>query len=172
MKTIHIETGRLKLRPHMIDDFDAVRQLWGNPEVVRFITGKPSTPEESWARVLRYIGHWAAFEIGYFAIFDRASGLYLGECGLMEFQREITPSLAGSAEIGWVLTPNMWGKGLATEAMAAVLDWYRARPGARPLSCIIAPQNTASIRIATKLGFVLQVETLYRESPTLIYRRD
>ncbi|MGL5363334.1 MAG: GNAT family N-acetyltransferase [Bosea sp. (in: a-proteobacteria)] len=166
-----VETARLHLRPHTIDDFASVRQLWANPEVVSFISGTPSTPEESWARLLRYIGHWAAFGVGYFAIFYKADGRYLGECGFMEFQREITPSLAGSAEVGWVLSPDAWGRGVATEAMTAVLGWHSARPGALPLSCIIAPGNAASIKVATKLGFTLETETLYRERPTLVFQR-
>ncbi|MGL4637691.1 MAG: GNAT family N-acetyltransferase [Beijerinckiaceae bacterium] len=171
MKNIHIETGRLKLRPHTINDFEHVRKLWGNPEVVRFISGTPSTPEESWARLLRYIGHWTIFDFGFFAMIDKANGQYLGECGLMDFQREITPSLAGSAEMGWVLSPEASGKGFATEAMTAVIEWYRARPDARSLTCIIATGNTASINVATKLGLTREVETLYRGNPTSIYRR-
>lgn len=167
-----IETERLILRPHGIADFEPVRQLWSDPQVVRFISGTPSTTEESWARLLRYIGHWTAFDVGYFVILDKADGRYLGECGFMEFQREITPSLAGSAEVGWVLNPAVWGKGVATEAMAAVIDWYRGRPDAQPLSCIIAPDNAASIKVAERLGFALEAETLYRERPTLIYRRS
>jgi RimJ/RimL family protein N-acetyltransferase len=167
-----IETARLNLRPHVSDDFAALRQLWADPEVARFISGTPSTPEESWARLLRYIGHWTAFGFGYFAILDKADGRYLGECGLMEFQREMTPTLAGSAEVGWVLKPDAWGRGLATEAVSTVVEWYGARPDAQPLSCIIAPGNAASIKIATRLGFVLETETRYRERPTLVFRRD
>ncbi|MGL4974592.1 MAG: GNAT family N-acetyltransferase, partial [Bosea sp. (in: a-proteobacteria)] len=162
---------RFRLRPHTIDDVASVRQLWANPDVVSFISGTPSTPEESWARLLRYIGHWAAFGTGYFAILDKPDGRYLGECGFMEFQREITPSLAGSAEVGWVLMPDAWGRGVAFEAMTAILGWYGDRPDALPLSCIIAPGNAASIKVASKLGFALETETLYRERPTLVFRR-
>lgn len=55
-----LETERLILRPHRVQDFEAVAALWAEPEVVRFISGTPSAPEESWARLLRYIGHWQA----------------------------------------------------------------------------------------------------------------
>jgi RimJ/RimL family protein N-acetyltransferase len=167
-----IETERLILRPHAIADFDAVRRLWADQKVVRFISGTPSTTEDSWARLLRYIGHWTAFDVGYFVIADRNDGRYLGECGFTEFRREITPSLGGAAEVGWVLDPAAWGKGVATEAMTAVIDWYRRKPDAKPLACIIAPDNAASIKVAERLGFQLEAETLYRELPTLIYRRS
>jgi RimJ/RimL family protein N-acetyltransferase len=167
-----IETERLILRPHAIADFEAVRRLWADPKVVRFISGAPSTTEESWARLLRYIGHWTVFDVGYFVITCKVDGRYLGECGFMEFRREMTPSLEGSAEVGWVLDPEAWGKGVATEAMTAVIDWYRKKPDAQPLACIIAPDNAASIKVAEKLGFTLDAETLCRERPTLIYRRS
>lgn len=167
-----IETARLLLRPPLIDDFDDLCRLWTTPEVFRFISGKPSTREESWARLLRYIGHWTAFGYGFFGAVEKASGRYVGECGLMDFQREISPLLDGSAEAGWVFSPEASGKGIATEAMAAIVDWYCEKPDAKPLACIIAPENTASIGVAKKLGFVLESETRYRGEATNLFRRE
>ncbi len=48
-----LETARLTLRPHRLDDFDAHAALWADEDVVRFITGVPSTREQSWSRMLR-----------------------------------------------------------------------------------------------------------------------
>lgn len=166
-----IETARLLLRPPLVGDFDDLFRLWTAPEVFRFISGKPSTREESWARLLRYIGHWTAFGFGFFGVVEKASGRYVGECGLMDFQREISPLLDASAEAGWVFSPQASGRGFATEAMSAIVDWYCKRPNAKPLACIIAPENTASIGVAKKLGFVLESETLYRGETTILFRR-
>ncbi len=166
-----IETARLLLRPPVIGDFDDLFRLWTTPEVFRFISGKPSTREESWGRLLRYIGHWTAFGFGFFGAVEKASGRYVGECGLMDFQREISPLLDDSAEAGWVFSPQASGRGLATEAMSAIVNWYGERPDAKPLACIIAPENTASIGVAKKLGFVLESEARYRGETTLLFRR-
>ena len=53
-----IETARLILRAHGAADLDAVAAMWSDAALVRHITGKPSTREESWARILRYAGLW------------------------------------------------------------------------------------------------------------------
>jgi RimJ/RimL family protein N-acetyltransferase len=133
---------------------------------------RPSTVEASWTRLLRYLGHWSAFNFGFFAVIDKADGCYCGECGLMDFRREVTPPLDGAVEAGWTLDPAVWGKGIATEAMTAAIDWYGARPDAKSLVCIIAPANTPSIRLAAKLGFVLDGEARYRDQTLGLYRRS
>ena len=59
-----LETPRLLLRPHTLDDFPATFAMWSDPEVVRFIGGRPFTREEAWARLLRYVGHWTMLGYG------------------------------------------------------------------------------------------------------------
>ena len=66
-----IETERLILRPHRLEDEENVARLWADPQVVRFIC-QPSTRQESWSRLLRYAGHWGFFGYGYFAVEERA----------------------------------------------------------------------------------------------------
>lgn len=166
-----IETARLVLRPHVPGDFADIARLWGDPAVTRFIGGRPSTAEESWARLLRYLGLWPALGFGYFAVTDRATGAFLGDVGLADFHRDIAPSLVGMAEAGWVLAPEAWGRGIATEALMAVLDWYRATPAARPVACIVAPDNAGSLRVARRCGFVEWLETIYRGQATVVMRR-
>jgi RimJ/RimL family protein N-acetyltransferase len=165
-------TTRLRMRPHVAADSPHVAALWGNPEVTRWIGGAPSTAQESWFRLLRYLGHWQALGFGYFAVLDRADGAFLGEVGLADFRRDITPSLDGMAEAGWVLAPAAWGRGIATEALSALLDWYAATPSPRPVACIIAPENQPSLRLAHRLGFRVAAETTYRDAPTLVLRRS
>lgn len=60
-----LETERLILRGHGVDDFGDSAAMWAEPEVVRHIGGRPFTREESWSRLLRYIGHWSALGFGY-----------------------------------------------------------------------------------------------------------
>ena len=95
-----IETQRLRLRGHRLDDFEACAVLWGDPIVTRFIGGKPSTREESWARLLRNVGHWSLLGFGYWVVEDRATGQFAGEIGFSDFRRDITPSLEGIPESG------------------------------------------------------------------------
>ena len=112
-----LETPRLRLRPHRVEDFEALANLWADPAVTRFI-GKPSTREESWARLLRYGGLWPLLGFGYWAVEDRETGAYLGDVGFADFHRALDPAPPALPEIGWVLAPAAHGRGLATEAAA------------------------------------------------------
>lgn len=167
-----LETERLLLRPHTLDDFASVARLWSDMEVTRFTSGnQPSTAEESWQRLLRYHGLWPALGFGFFAITDKQTGQFLGEAGLADFHRDITPSLDGLAEAGWVLSPDAWGQGYAHEALTAILGWYATVPNPRPVASIINPDNVASIHLAERLGFGMKAETQYKGSACLMFER-
>jgi RimJ/RimL family protein N-acetyltransferase len=164
-----LETPRLRLRPPRLDDFEAMAALWADARVAQFIGGKPSTPEESWSRLIRYIGFWPALGFGYFAITDRQTGAFLGEAGLADFHRDIAPSLDDFAEAGWALMPDAWGKGFAHEALTAILYWYSKTLDPRLVACIINPDNAASIRLAGKTGFRLKAVAEYKGAACLMY---
>ena len=98
-----LETPRLVLRGHALADFADSARMWADPQVTRFIGGRPSTEEEAWARFLRYPGHWALLGYGYWVVVEKATGGFVGEVGLADFRREMTPSFAGEPEAGWAL---------------------------------------------------------------------
>lgn len=166
-----LETPRIVMRPHRVDDFDDVAAMWAEPEVVRHITGKPSTRQDSWSRLLRYIGHWHVLLFGYWVVEDRQDGLFLGEVGFADFKRDITPSLDGLPEIGWVLRSSAHGRGIATEAVAAARRWGDANLESRRTVCIVDPAHVASIRVAQKNGFQEFERTIYAGQPTLLLDR-
>lgn len=168
-----ILTERTRMRRHTTADLDASAALWGDPDIVRHISGNPSTRSESWARLLRYIGHWEALGFGYWVVEDRATGRFLGEVGLADHKRDITPSLGPWPEIGWVIATHAHGRGLATETVAAALGWSDRWLGAERTVCIIAPDHQASIRVAQKNGFVEGGSGLFgsEKSPVLIMER-
>ena len=173
MQAPDIETARLVLRPHRLDDFHALAAMWRAPDVVRYISGKPSTNEQSFSRLLRYAGHWALLSFGYWAIEDRESGEFAGEAGFAESHREIEPSLDGMPELGWIVAPRWQNKGYATEAVRACLTWGAQHfPASSKFSCIITPDNIASIRVAEKCGFALLQCTTYQGDPVGMYTRD
>ncbi len=84
----------------------------------------------------------------------------------------MTPSLEGMPEMGWVLSPRMQGKGYASEAVHAAVQWGDEHFGKTRMCCIIAPENLASIRVAEKAGFHAWRHTTYKDSPTVIFVRD
>ena len=166
-----LESARTIMRPHRADDFDEVANLWADPEVVRHISGKPSTRQESWARLLRYIGHWSALQFGYWVLEDKQSGQFLGEIGFADFKREITPSLSGLPEMGWVLRSSAHGRGLATEVVTAALAWGDENLASDRTVCIVSPENSASIRVARKCGFREWEQVTYMEETVILWER-
>ncbi|WP_413530512.1 GNAT family N-acetyltransferase [Rahnella inusitata] len=168
-----IETERLILRGHRVEDFEVIAAQWADPAVVKFIGGTPSSREASWSRLLRYPGHWQMLGFGYWIVYEKhngAEGAFAGEIGLADYQREITPSLDGMAEMGWVIAPAFHGKGYAFEAAQAVLKWADINLDRR-LCCIIDPEHHASIRLAEKCGFSAETDTTYHGSATRIFLR-
>ena len=166
--TLH--TNRLILRPHGIADYAACRALWADAQVVRYVGGVPLDAQAVWFRLLRYAGMWSLLGYGMWVIEDRTTGAFLGEGGLLSAARGL-PELEGVPEAGWVLGPQAWGRGVASEAMDAVVRWADAHLDTPSLRCIIAPDHGASIRVAEKLGFVALADRMLGDTPTRVFDR-
>ena len=147
-----IVTKRLVLRPPTVGDFDDLAALWTDPSLLRYI-GRASTQEEVWVRLLKYSGHWALFGFGYWMLREADSGRFIGEAGVAWQRRTGMTAHGGLPEAGWMLTSPAQGKGLAREALAAILDWTEDRLGQRGVTCLIDPMNEASVRLAESQGF-------------------
>jgi RimJ/RimL family protein N-acetyltransferase len=166
-----LDTERLTLRAPRIADFADSAAMWGNPEVTRFIGGKPFTESECWARILRHVGHWSLLGFGCWVVRDKASGRFVGEIGFMDLRREIEPSLHGTPEIGWALDPWAHGRGLATEAVRAAIAWGDAHFGKVRTVCLVDPRNEPSLRVAAKLGYSEVLRTTYKGDPVILFER-
>ncbi len=166
-----LQTPRLILRAHRLDDFDDLAAMWADPDVTRHIGGKPSAPAESWSRLHRYRGHWALLGYGFWAIEARESGRFVGDIGLADFHRGLEHPFTGAPEAGWALASWAHGRGYASEALGAVLAWGDAHFGSPRVWCIIAPDNAASIRVAEKAGFARHSQIEFHGDPTLVFAR-
>jgi RimJ/RimL family protein N-acetyltransferase len=166
-----LETARLRLRAHRSEDLPQCAAMWADPEVTRFITGRASTAQQTWMRVLAYAGHWELMGFGYWAIEEKASGDFVGEGGLADFKRDGVPALQGKPELGFALASPFHGKGYATEAMRAALAWADARLPYPGTVCMINPANAASLRVVEKCGYAVFEEGTYNDQPTLYLER-
>lgn len=165
-----LETDRLLLRGQQVGDLDAFAALWGDPEVTRYIGGKPASREEAWSRLLRNIGHWEEIGFGPWMVCDKRTGQLVGDIGFGNFQRAIDPPFGDTPEIGWVMSPAAHGKGYASEAVAAALAWGDANFENRRTVCIIDPANAPSLRLAERMGFKEFARTEYRSEIVLLER--
>ncbi len=166
-----ILTERTRMRPHRLEDFEAMLAMWQDDAIVRHITGRPSTSNETWSRLLRYIGHWHALGFGYWVIEDRETGLYLGEAGFADFHRDMDPPLGSAPEAGWAIVSASHGRGLATEAMQAAHTWIDAHNPHDHTLCILAPEHAASIRVAEKCGYSHTYDTTFAGGLTSVMKR-
>jgi len=167
-----LETERLRLRAYRREDFPALVATWADPLVMRHVLGRSSTEEETWARLLRYAGLWPLLGYGYWAVEERSTGRFVGDVGLADFRRDMTPSFGEVPEAGWVLAAWAHGKGFATEAVRAALEWSDAHlERAAHTVCMIAPGNTVSIRVASKCGYVEYGRGTYKGHEDVLFRR-
>ena len=165
-----LETPRLKLRAHNVDDFPALLAMWSEEAVIHYIGGKRKPPDECWTRLLRYRGLWPLLGFGYWAVEEKASGRFAGDIGFGDFHRAIEPSIHGVAEMGWVLGPGFHGLGYASEAVAAALQWFD-REGKGRSVCIIDPANAPSLRLANKNGFREYCRTRFMGDEVILLER-
>ncbi|MCB0403771.1 MAG: GNAT family N-acetyltransferase [Bdellovibrionales bacterium] len=148
-----IETERLLLRPHRLEDFSDCVEMWSEPAVSRYTIGEPSSAQRTWVRMLAYAGHWVLLGFGYWAVEEKSSGKFIGELGFADFKRDLHTSLEGVPELGWALATRAHNKGYATEALRAVVTWGDAHLEADRTVCLIRPENVASLRVAAKIDF-------------------
>ena len=166
-----LETPRLLLRALRESDLERWSAVTADAQVLRFIGGVALSREETWRRILATAGAWTLLGFGYWAVERRGDGLMIGHVGFADFKREITPSLDGLPEMGWVLAPEAHGQGIASEAVAAGLAWADEALKAPEIVAIIDPDNGASIRVAEKAGFRRAESATYKGDDIFIFRR-
>jgi RimJ/RimL family protein N-acetyltransferase len=167
-----LETGRLLLRGLGREDFSSIAAMWTDSEIVRHMgDGTTRSEETAWSGFLRGAGQWALCGFGPWGIEEKASGALIGNIGFIDRKRDRGPEYKDVLEIGWMLTSASWGKGYATEALQAALDWGRTHFGARRIIALTAPENIASMRVAKKCGFLEHARILSLGRPRVVLDR-
>jgi RimJ/RimL family protein N-acetyltransferase len=161
-----ILTERLALRRFVDADRDVVAGWNADPELTRHLAG-PQTREQSDAAFERWQRHWAEHDFGLLAIEWRASGELIGRAG-PQYHR-MWPA---DPEIGWALDPGWWGRGLATEAGAASVEWAFGPLGFERVVSITTAANTASLGVMAKLGFRLHERVPSEWGELLVHALD
>lgn len=168
MSRIEIVTPRLVIGDHHPEDLPAMHRLLSDPQTMRFLPDiHTRTLEDSRANLEEALRQ--ATEPGrikwFFKVVVRESGTYAGEIGYT-----VTGPFSGglSAHFGYFLLPEHHGRGYATEASRAVLDYAFKTGGITRITTGCDIRNRASERIMIKLGMTKTEETETR----LEYRID
>ncbi|ESQ90357.1 hypothetical protein ABAC460_09385 [Asticcacaulis sp. AC460] len=152
-----LTTARLSLTPMTVADFDDLCRLWRNEDFTRQIGLPAMTSETVWLRLLRDIGHWQVMGVGNWAVRRLEDGVWLGTVGIFDYRRDLVPAF-GDLELGWGLDPAFQGQGYAFEAVTEALRHADEDLRLARTTCMIAPDNAASFRLAAKVGFTPWVE--------------
>ena len=154
----NIETERLLLVTLLPEEIEFL--IAGDTERVALLTGFTFPPDDpnrgvdlSWhLRALEADRNQLSWRIR--VIVERSSNTVVGSINLKG-----PPNAAGDVEIGWGLNEDARGKGYATEASAAVINWVGKQPGVATVSATIPDHNYASQRLAARLGLRRANET-------------
>lgn len=163
MTEIFLETGRLVLRRITEADAEALYELDGDPEVMRFLTGGKPTPldaiiNDTLPRMLRSYDLLEGF--GYWAAVEKSTGGFLGWFTL----RPKDGGETGEVELGYRLRRSAWGKGYATEGSRALIRKGFTALGVRRVVAETMAVNKASRRVMEKAGLT-HVRTFHEDWP-------
>lgn len=156
-----LETERLLLRPFVDDDFEAMHAMRSSPGVVVYLYEEPFSPEQTRRLLTRKMAAttWNHEGGGFTcAVVERASGLTVGDANL-----EWVSERDRTAEVGFVFDPCHQGKGFATEAARALVDWAFGTAGMHRVVGRTEARNVASSRVLEKLGMRLEAHFVENE---------
>ena len=166
-----LETERLILRDFTRDDLDAHAATLGDIEVMRHIGGEALTREDTMRRIFMAVGQWPVAGMGSWAVERKSDGKLVGQCGFLDFARDMQPNIEGQPEMGWIFDPSVHGQGIAREACEAALKWLDENLGPVEVPAIINIGNEPSMKLAERLGFVRGPDGTYKDEPIAIFRR-
>lgn len=154
------------------NDIDRAVELWGDPEVTRYITATGRMERsEIVDRLGREVDAQERYGVQYWPLFLREGGRFIGCCGLRPYDMSKRIN-----ELGVHLLPQFWGMGLAREACARVIRYAFTDLGCPAVFAGHNPNNHTSARLLLDLGFVHTHDELYPptglQHPSYLLNRD
>ncbi len=148
-----LETERLILRRFLPGDLDELFALYCDPETRRFFPEGTLTREQTREELEWFLdGHPERPELGLWATIHKASGAFVGRCGLLPWTIEGRKEV----EVAYMIARPWWRQGLGGEAARALVRHGFERLGLTRLISLIDPANEASIRTAESAGLVFE----------------
>lgn len=153
MNEIIFETNRLFARSWNLDkDIQAAFEIYGDPEVVRFLGMEPDEGVETTRQQIQEHLESADDDDLWYAVVEKASGQVVGAALLARLYDKKEEQLIDDCEIGWHFRKVSWGNGYATEIGQALINYGLTELKLPALYAVITSTNIASIRVAQKLG--------------------
>ena len=151
--TLEIETQRTILRLINEKYLDQVAELNLDPEVRKFFPDGTQTKAQTRQRIKEFMSFFEKYGLPCFVIFDRLSNEFIGRCGF-------GPIESGEIEVGYLIARKFWGKGYASEALKALLNWSKLHINADYIIAFAPLDHTASHRVMEKCSMEYYKEGL------------
>lgn len=162
MMSLDFESARLRFRPLADDDIDLALELFTDAEVSRFIGGA-MTEDDVAAEMANWVRRCAGGVIGVWCVVDKSTGEKLGTSGVLplpidapdtEYERVQGPDIPdGEIELGYILKPPAWGRGIATETCGAQLRFIFENSPIETVVAVTDPDHSRSQNVLRKSGF-------------------
>ncbi|HEY2252885.1 MAG TPA: GNAT family N-acetyltransferase [Planctomycetaceae bacterium] len=160
-----LETGRLLLREYVAGDAAATFELGSNAEVQRYTRDPLLTSiDQAQEMLLRHpIADYRKHGFGRWAVVCKADGRLIGFAGLkyLDELREV--------DVGYRLLPEYWGRGLATEAVRASVQYGFETLKLSRIIGLVDPENTRSVRVLEKSGLAFEKMIDYGSHQVALY---
>ena len=145
-----LETERLIIRNWQADDWRLLRPMSLDPEVTRYIGHyQPWSEEETRQFVASRMADYEQYGRTMWPLILKETGAFIGYCG---FLRRVYGEYEGEIEIGYALAKDAWGRGLAAEAGARILQYGFETLGFERIIASARPENDRSVRVMAKMG--------------------
>ena len=150
-RVILLETERLLFRNHEPRDLEPYCAMEADPEVRRYVGGKPRPRERAEERFHDVFLRSTPDRMALWATVYKPEGVYIGYCGIYPHFGEQGP-VPGEGVLGFYLARPYWGRGLATEAGEAFIRFGWSELGLQRILAGVEIGNEASVRVLEKLG--------------------
>lgn len=161
-----LTTPRLRLEPMNDAHADGLFLLNSDPAVMRYISGRPETREETLAMIERVKARWVEWGFSWWSFIELSTGEIIGAGCIQYLGRDP----ANPLEIGWRLRPDRWGQGHASEAAQAMAA-FAFETVKTPLLCAVCdPDNTGSARVMQRLGMAYRGVERWYEADCATYQ--
>lgn len=160
------ETERLTFRRLVSEDLEAMYALYRDPEIRRFFPDGTLSLKDTREELEWFLnGHPRHPELGLWATIDKATGAFIGRCGLLPWTIEGRLEV----EIAYLLARPFWGLGLGREAARGLVRHGFETLGPKRLIALIDKDNIASIRTAESAGLTFERDLVLDDAPCRVY---
>lgn len=158
------ETARLRAERGADRHWPDLLALWSDARVMELARGARSEQQcrENFQRLQE---HWEQYGFGRWVWFEKSSGRFVGMAGLRCMMVEEWPEVT----LGYLLLPEYWGQGYATEIATAVAELAFGKLGMESLVAFALPHNSASRHVMEKIGMKLLRAATYENVPAVLY---